>query len=262
MKRRHYLSMPSWMNFSKKVHSRMAQPLHAGTFHPEEATARRMRLVQGQEGKIADGYAVRLSWLVDESDGIIVDALFEAFGPPALIAAADLACEVLMRKNYEQARRISADILDRQGRDKNDEPAFPEYAGRFINLVLFAIEEAADQCMDIPFADTYVSSPIDPLSGLEGDGYPNWKELSKAQKLAVLDEVIGKDIQPYVQLDAGGVQVVDLLHDHEVIIAYQGSCTSCLSATGSTLSAIQQILRVKVSPDILVTPDLSLLQKH
>lgn len=260
MKRRHFLPAPSWMLYSKKVHSRIAQPLYTGSFHPEEALARNVRLVTGQEGHINEGQAVRLFWLVDESDGIIVDARFEAFGPPALIAAADLACEVLMRKNYDQARRISAEILDRQGRDKADRPAFPEVVGGLLNLVLFAIEEIANQCMDIPFADTYVTSPIDALPGMEGNGHPQWKELSTKQKIALLEEIISRDILPYVQLDAGGVQIVNLLEDREVIIAYQGSCTSCHSATGSTLSAIQQILRAKASPDLIVTPDLSLLQ--
>jgi NifU-like protein len=248
------------MQYSKKVHSRIAQPLHRGSFQPEEASARQMRLVIGCEGSISDGRAVRLFWLVDESDGIIADVRFEAFGPSALLAAADLACEMLIRKNYDQTRRITAELLDRQGRDRSDKPAFPEEAGTLLNFVLFAIEEAALQCMDIPLADVYVASPID-SSGMEGGGYPQWKELSTQQKIAVLEEVIASEIQPYIQLDAGGVQVVNLLEGREVIIAYEGSCTSCHSATGSTLHAIQEILRAKVSPDLLVTPDLSVLNK-
>ncbi len=258
MKRRHYLQTPSWLHFSKKVHSRIAQPLYAGTFHPEEAAFRSIRLISAQEGCMNEGRAcVRLSWLVDESDGIIADACFSAFGPPALIAAADLACEISIRKNYDQARRISADIIDRQGRDKADRPSFPEAAGGMLNLVLFAIEAAADQCSDIPFADTYISSPIDALPGITGNGHPHWKELTVKQKLALLEEIVASDILPYVQLDAGGVQIIDFIDEKEVVIAYQGSCTSCHAATGSTLSAIQHILRAKASPDLVVTPDLS-----
>jgi NifU-like protein len=111
--------------------------------------------------------------------------------------------------------------------------------------------------MDIPVAETYASSPIAPLA--EGEGVAHWKELPTKQKIALLEEVIASEIQPYIALDAGGVRVINLLEDREVIIAYEGSCTSCHSATGSTLHAIQEILRVKVSPDLIVTPDLSLL---
>lgn len=246
------------MHFSKKVHSRILHPLYTGSFHPEESSSHQMRLVTGCEGGSGEN-RVRFYWLVDENDGIIADARFEAFGPPALIAAADLACEIVIRKNYEQARRISAEILDRHGRDKAGKPAFPEEAGGFLNLVLFAIEQTADQCTDIPFADTYITSPIDDLP--EGNGHPQWKELSTKQKLALLEEIVAKDILPYVQLDAGGVQIINFLDDREVIISYQGSCTSCHSATGSTLNAIQQILRAKASPDLIVIPDLSLLQR-
>jgi NifU-like protein len=194
--------------------------------------------------------------LVDEADGIIADAKFEAFGPTALIGAAEVACELLIRKNYDQAKRLSADLIDRQVRDKNEENAFPNDVSVYLNLVLLAIEEAVKQCMDIPLSDVYVASPI--ISPNESNGgYPGWKELSQKQKLALIEEVIANDIRPYIELDAGGVQVVDLIDDRELIIVYQGSCTTCYSATGSTLTAIQQILRGKISPDLIVTPRLT-----
>src|SRR5579883_135695 len=111
MNPRHFLTPSPWMHFSKKVHSRILQPLYNGSFHPEESSSSEMRVVLGSQGNVGE-VRVRLFWLVDESDGIIADARFEAFGPPALIAAADLACEVVIRKNYEQARRVSAEIID------------------------------------------------------------------------------------------------------------------------------------------------------
>ena len=63
-------------------------------------------------------------------------------------------------------------------------------------------------------------------------------------------------MRPYIALDAGGVEVINLLEDKEVIIAYQGSCTSCYSAIGTTLSYIQQVLRAKVHPSLVVVPDI------
>ncbi len=261
MNRLPFLRYPSWLLFSKKVHSRMAQPLYVGSFHAEDAVFQNARLITAQEGYMKEGQpSLRLHWLIDENDGIIMDACFRAFGPPALIAAADLACEIMIQKNYDQARRISAEIIDKKGRDKEEKPAFPEEAGNLLNIVLFTIEEAADQCSDIPFADTYISSPIDAVPGIEGNGHPHWKEFTLQQKLAFLKEIVANDILPYVQLDAGGVEILDLIDEREVVIAYQGSCTSCHSATGSTLTAIQQILRAKASPDLIVTPDLSLLR--
>ncbi len=258
MTKNSFLNPHPWLLYSKKLQAKIERLTYAGSFTQEEAAARAMRLVVGEEGQIRDGHAVRLFWLIDESDGVIVDARFEAFGPTALLGAADAASEILMRLNYDQARRISAELIDQHLRDKNAQVAFPSDVSLYLNLVLFAIEDAAAKCSDIPFADTYVSSPV---AAIEGTGeYPGWLELTTQQKIMVIEEVIQRDIRPYIELDAGGVRVINLLDNREVVIAYEGSCTSCYSATGSTLNAIQQILRAKVYPDLIVTPDASFLK--
>lgn len=256
MTQQHFLPSYPWARFSRKLIQRIESPRHVGKYSSEDAKARGMRLAVGKEGEVHEGHAFALYLLVDESDGVIADAKFEAFGPTALIGAADVACELLIRKNYDQARRLGADLIDKQIRDKNDESAFPAEVAVYLNLVLFAIEEAAMQCMDIPLSDIYVVTPV--VASYEGNGgYPGWKELTQKQKIALIEEVIASDIRPYIELDAGGVQVVNLIDDRELIITYQGSCTTCYSATGSTLTAIQQILRAKISPDLVVVPDLT-----
>ena len=70
--------------------------------------------------------------------------------------------------------------------------------------------------------------------------------------------MIKNEIQPFIALDAGGVEVLEL-DGLEVKIAYEGACVTCPSATGATLSAIQEILRAQVHPGLEVKPDLSYL---
>lgn len=253
------ISAYPWTKYSRKLAAKIDNPKNGGCFTPEAAAAAHLRLVVGKEGEAKEGNAVILYWLVDESDGVIVDAKFQLYGQSALIGAAEAACELLIRKNHDQARRISADLLDKHLRDKNEGHAFPKETLAHVNLVLAAIEDAADKCSDIPFADAYVSPPVSQeVSEMQGN-YPGWSDLSVKQKIAVIEEVIDQDIRPYIELDAGGVQVLNLIEGREVIIAYQGSCTSCHSATGSTLTAIQQILRAKIDPFLIVTPDMSFL---
>lgn len=72
----------------------------------------------------------------------------------------------------------------------------------------------------------------------------------------VIEEVMKEEIRPYIELDGGGVEVINLLNNREVIIAYEGSCTSCFSSTGATLSYIQQTLRAKVHPELIVIPNI------
>ncbi len=247
-----------WARYSKKLIAKIDQPRCSGLFGKEEAEARLMRLAYGKDGSIADGNEVCLYWLVDKDDGIIVDARFQVYGQSALIGAAEAACELLVGKNYDQARRISADLIDKQLRDRSDTPAFPKETYPHLNLVLEAIDKAAEQCTDIPFADTYTAPPVPiDMGEVVPGGYPGWQELTLKQKIAVIEQVMDQDIRPYIALDGGGVSVLNLLHDKELVISYQGSCTSCYSSIGTTLSYIQQVLRAKISQDLVVVPDLS-----
>jgi len=246
-----------WSLYSKKLMAKIENPRSAGQFMGEEADERGVRLVEGVEGRIEDGNVVHFYWLVDKEDGVIVDVKFQAFGQTALIGAAETASELLVGKNYDQALRITADLIDKQVRDKENDPAFPKETYPYLNLVLGAIENASEKCTDLPLPEAYVAPPVPKDIGevVEG-GYPGWLELPLKKKLAVIEEVLDRDIRPYIALDAGGVQVINLLKDREVVITYQGSCTSCYSSIGTTLSYIQQVLRAKVFPEILVIPDI------
>lgn len=238
------------MQFSKKIREKIDHLHYVGLFTPQEAKEKNMRLVIGREGLI------RLYWLVDESDGIIADAKFQAFGPIALIAAAEIASELALRKNYNQASRISADLIDRHVRDKKEIAAFPKECDPYLNQVISALDEAVQFCSDIPYTVDYDVTPIE--HGFEeiAGGIPGWEEFSIEKRIHFIEEVIDKEIRPYIELDAGGVKILDLKENGELLISYQGSCTTCHSATGSTLSAIQQILKARIHPTLHVTPQL------
>lgn len=247
-----------WYRYSKKLAAKIDLPRNSGRFSREESEAREMFLAEASDGSLNEGNCIRLYLLIDKDDGIIVDARFQVYGQSALIGAAEAACELLVGKNYDQAKRINADLIDRQVRDKPDEPAFPREAYPHLNLVLGAIEIAAEKCGHIPFASTYTAPPaqMKNIDVVEG-GYPGWNDLPLKKKIAVIEEVLDNDVRPYIELDAGGVHVINLLHDNEVIITYSGACTSCYSSVGTTLSYIQQILRSKISPTLVVTPEVN-----
>jgi NifU-like protein len=243
------MSLPSPpFQLGKKLKEKIKQLQHGGFFSLSDIKPSH-RLVTGREKTIC------LYWQVRESDGIIVEAKFQAFGPILLIAAAEIASELVMNKTYDQASRISADLLDRHVRDKGEEFAFPKEAHPFLNQILSAIDKAVYQCIDIPYAATdYETTPIawDLENG--SNGIAGWEELSLEKKLKILEEVIDKEIRPYIELDAGGVKIVELKDQKEVMISYEGSCTTCHSSTGSTLSAIEKILKTRIHPSLFVTP--------
>ncbi len=247
---------PLWKRFSKKMEEKILSPKNGGHFTVIDALERGMKYVEGAAGFPSEGNALKLFWLVDPADGIIVDAKFHCFGQAALIAASEAACELVVGKNYDQAKRIGADLIDKRLRDKADISAFPEETIFVINLTLEAIEDATDHCAGIPLAAAYVS----PVPQSEGSGgYPGWTSLSHAQKLSVLEQLFNEEVRPYVELDEGGIEIQALLNDREVIIAYQGNCTSCFSSIGATLSSIQQIIQTKIHPDLVVVPNMDAL---
>jgi NifU-like protein len=246
-----------WTRYSKKLGTKIEKPHNVGFFTHESSESRGVRLVQGTEGAIEDGNIISLYLLIDKEDGVIVDAKFQALGQSALIGAAEVACDLLLRKNYDQAKRISADLIDKQVRDRADIPAFPQETALHLNLVLEAIKKAAEQCIDIPLPFSYVAppAPLD-IGEIREGGYPGWQDLSLEQKLNVIEEIIEQDIRPYITLDGGGIELTNFLHDKEVVITYKGNCTSCFSSIGATLSYIQQVIRAKIHPDLTVIPNL------
>ncbi len=242
--------MNYWDLFSKKLRFRIDHLQNGGRFNASDAALKGMRSIEAREGSLC------LHWLVDESDGVIADAKFQAYGPIALLAAADIASELVLRKNYSQASRLSTDLVDQHVRDKKEQPAFPKECAPLLNQVLAAIDHAVAQCSDIPCAVSYDVTPILADFHEIPGGLPGWDTFPDAQKQQIIEEVIDKEIRPYVELDAGGVKVLALKEGKEVLISYEGSCTTCHSSTGSTLSAIQQILRSRVHPSLVVTPQL------
>lgn len=243
----------AWGRYSRKLKAKIDKPSHGGCFTAKESAERGMRFAEGWAGSSKEGHQVCITWMVDPDDGVIVDARFQLFGPTPLIGAAEVACELIIRKNYDQARRITVDLIDKQVRDKAQEAAFPWECATYLNLVLDAIDEAADSCTDISLPTSYAAPPV-PQEEISGEeGYPGWEELSDPQKRGLIEEVLNRDVRPYIALDAGGVEVIDF-SGNAIIIEYQGSCTSCLSSVGATLGYIQQTLRKKLSPALNVIP--------
>lgn len=246
-----------WSLYSKKLISKIDTPRCFGALTKEESQERGMRLAEGKAGSIEEGSLLILYWLVDPNDGCIVDARFLAYGPSALIGAAEIFSLLIVSKNYDQARRVSAELIDKQVRESADKPAFPPETKYYLNLVIEAAAGAANQCMDIPLSTAYAAppAPLDIGEVREG-GYPDWEALSKDQQMGLIEHIISSDIRPYIEMDAGGVALTDFSNGHEVHIAYSGSCTSCFSATGTTLAYIQQVLRAKLHKSLVVIPDL------
>lgn len=247
-----------WISYSKMLVAKIDKPHCVGRFSQEEAQLRQMRAVDGRAGSLEQGEAVFFSLLVDPTDGQIVDARFQVYGPSFLIALAETSCEFLVGMHYIQAKRIHGELIEKKLRDQKDVPAFSEEFNDSLSTILRAIEAAVEHCADLPLPDHYETPMSSEMSQPGGDstGYPGWIALPDEKKIAAIEEVLDKEVRPYVALDGGGLEVLKLIDAKELIISYQGNCTSCYSSVGTTLTTIQQILRAQIHPDLIVVPHL------
>lgn len=247
-----HVKKPTWLQYAPKLTAKILNPRSSGVI---EETPEGMRLVTEEMGSHAEGAFIKLTILIDLDDGQIADAKYVAFGESALIGALEVMCELLLRKNYDQAKRISADLIDKHVQGKSKKASFPPEVYSQINFALGVLEAALEKCNDIALPEGYIATPVN-LDDLEEGELPDWEALNEDERLSTIRAVIQNDIQPYVELDDGGVAVTEMKGDLNVLIKYSGTCTSCYAATGSTLSAIQAILRKRVHPELVVTPDI------
>ena len=76
------------------------------------------------------------------------------------------------------------------------------------------------------------------------------KKLTNLQKIALIQEIIEKEIRPGLQADGGDIELIDI-DGSRVIIALRGMCTGCMMSD-VTVDGIQSKLRELVSKDITV----------
>lgn len=116
-----------------------------------------------------------------------------------------------------------------------------------MNLAIAVLDKALDEARSRGWMESavYFEGPKEEI--------PNFEKLSKQEKIACIENALDKELRPYIALDGGGVEIVDLEGDI-LKIAYQGACVGCHSATGSTLFSIQSLLRSKVFPHLTVQP--------
>jgi NifU-like protein len=239
-----------WQKYGKKVTNKLKNLNFIGFFSAKVAEMKNMRLVTASDGSIEESSMIKFYLLVDETDGVIADIKFQAFGPTTLICFAESFCALVLRKNYDQVSRITADLIEQSLQDKSTVKVFINDSIVYLNQVINTIDQIVHGCLDIPFKSEYINTPIS--LDFEENIIENFKTLANDVKQKIIEDVLDEEIRPFVELDAGGV-VIKEINGLNIFISYEGNCTSCHAATGATLNAIQKILKAKIHPDINVS---------
>lgn len=93
----------------------------------------------------------------------------------------------------------------------------------------------------------------DPLAGTDRDrpALPKFEVDPNDEFLEKVRKVLTIHILPALAADGGGLEIVGR-HEKQVMIRYQGACTTCPSGLTGTLMAIEGILRAEVDSEIVV----------
>ncbi|ANH78656.1 NifU family protein [Candidatus Chlamydia sanziniae] len=244
-----------WATLSKKVMKKFLTPYCAGMFSEEEAAAKDAHLIIGRQGHRLIGNCVFLYWLVDKTNGKILDAKFQYFGHPYLIPLAETICNLVVNKSYADAYKITLDDIDQSLRTHQHQAALPPDSLPLYHLIIDALDIAIEQCLNIPLEDGSLPLQESPINLDFEDANPytqeDWEELPAEKKLQILHSIIEQKINPYVAMDGGEV-AIETLEDNLVTIAYSGNCSGCLSSVGTTLNSIGQLLKAYVYPELQI----------
>jgi NifU-like protein len=114
-----------WDEYSQVVQDRMNNPKHMGEFTEEDAKKENAKLIVADFGAESCGDAVRLYWLVNEENDMIINAKFKSFGCGTAIASSDVMAELTIGKTVDQAVKITNIDVEFALRDNPDTPAVP-----------------------------------------------------------------------------------------------------------------------------------------
>lgn len=253
------MNVAFWDEYSKSFTQRILNPRNLGFFHENETAHQQMRVVVGEAGMIQEGNKISISLVVDTTDGVIADAKFQAYGESTLIGTIDAACEWIIHKHYEQVKDLQVECIDRAFLNLPMDSNLFKKVALHLDFVLIATSIATKKCIDLPHKRPS-SRPHLNSEELEALPLPHWDLLNTNEKLNLIQKVIHEEVRPFIELDSGGIEVLSLRNEQEVIIAYHGACASCPASTGTTLDTIQHLLRSRLSPTLKVIPDPSFLQ--
>jgi NifU-like protein len=243
------LVRPSFDFYSQKLKNRILAPSFFGSLSPRKEP--HIQYIEVFAGNIKDHNYLYLYAHLDTTNGTLVDLSYQVLGPSILIGLAETLCALLLHKSYFACQHIDYFSLDQELRDKKEILAFPKDVLFYVNIAISVVEELFFSCQKTPKREEKKQKQgKDDKEGIEG-----WLELSKLEQKALIEDVLNKEIRPYVESDGGGVEVVDIQEGKKVIIVYQGACVSCFASTGSTLTAIQEMLRKKLYRDLIVIPE-------
>ncbi len=142
MSKSEILRNPFWEEYKYKVQMLIDRPKNKGTLSEEETEQLQADLAVCDYGKPEEGMQLRWYWAVDRENGRVTACRYTLFGPPVLLAVADMAALLVRNKSPEEIEKINYKSLEYFLRDNPADPALPKEHRFAITFVLRSLASA------------------------------------------------------------------------------------------------------------------------
>lgn len=237
-----------WQQYGQSFSKQILKPKYVGFFEQKDADQRGLFLASGQAGSFEQGRFIKWYWLLNPHEGSIEDLRFQIFADSLMLGLAEKICAEILHKNYQQARSIRLKQLKNIPQNAAFNLELP------FSIIMQASEAAADQCIEIPI--TKVPFEEQEFDNQESFEDPLWFERPKKEQIEILEKILSDQVRPYLEMDGGGLDIIDIIDGREILIRYLGNCSSCFSGVGATLQFIQETLKNRVHPGLEVKPQM------
>jgi len=258
-------------DYTKKVKEFFLHPKNAGEIENPDAV--------GEVGSMICGDALKLTLKIDKETDRITDAKFKTFGCASAIASSSVLTELVKGKTVDEALTITnqdiAEYLGGLPKEKMHcsvmgqealEAAITSYRGE--KTPVEKAERIICTCFDVSEEKIRRVAIENHLTTVEeitnytkagggcGSCIPaieailNPRKMTNLQKIALIQNVIEKEIRPRLQADGGDLELIDV-EGNRVTVSLRGMCIECPMG-GVTIKGIEEKLRELVSEDILV----------
>lgn len=182
---------------------------------------------------------LRLYWHLDHND-FCVDAKFFNYGHTDYSEIGELLCSTYHGWDLAEIRDTPVARMELLY-DGDNRSAYIDVC-RAVKQAFADYQDQKEFQAKLRLARAKKEKAWVPTSAVDHD----WVSTPVEVRLATIRGILERDILPYVNADQGNLLVVSLEMDVIVGLKFEGTCTSCPSALGSTLHKVSDVLRDKV----------------
>lgn len=240
--------------FSERLLQLAKSPKFRGAIFQMEADDKGLALV---ESKVQ---SLKIYVLVDPDSDQALEARFFTYGGPVFTALAESFCQRAQGAVIDSFTLLTPEVLEDSLRDAPATPALPPDSPELpaMRTIVSELVRNYPEKKKIALAARAAREASHfRQHTAEGrtEADAEWFALSEVEQLRRIEDCLDTHVRAALQMDGGGMDVLELGGGTRVKVRYQGACSSCGASSGGTLVFIENQLREHVYYNLSVEPE-------